>query len=191
MNRSFTENSRRIKDAVKIEDYLKTLGIEISYGNRCDCVICKGRKGKMAIDKEKQKVTCFGGCIKYGDIIDLHAILNNLNHIESLNDLIKIYSIDRAFSNNYKPIAEEEREFKAKAKGHLDTCIDELDKISLLKYELLEQFQCIEYCYYLKDTINEKKDDLSYNKYNKEEIRHLYKKTVNFINKIKLLERNN
>ena len=189
MNKTFTENSRRIKDLIRIEDYISSLGIQIK-GNRCDCPICGGRKGKMAINTEKQKITCFGGCIRWGDIIDLHGILNNLNDIESLNDLIKIYSVNRVMPNNYKPIDEVELVFKMKANEHIDKCLNELDKISLLKYELLEQLQVVDYCFYLKDVLNAKKEDLRYNRYNKDEIRHFYKKSINFINKIKIIERN-
>lgn len=189
MNKTFTENSRRIKELVPIENYLSSLGVKIGYGNRCDCPICKGRKGKMGINIEKQKVTCFGGCIRWGDIIDLHSILNNMNDIEALNDLIKIYSINRALPNSYKPVGKEKAQFKAKASEHLDKCLDELDKISLLKYDLLEQLEVVDYCFYLKDEVNAKKEELRYNKYNKDEIRHIYKKAINFINKIKNIER--
>lgn len=190
MNRTFTENSRRIKDLVKIQDYISSLGIQIGYGNRCECPICRGRKGKMAINTEKQKVTCFGGCIRWGDIIDLHGILNNMNDIESLNDLIKIYSVNRVLPSSYKPVEDGELAFKAKANEHIDKCLDELDKISILKYDLLEQLQVVDYCFYLKDELNAKKEELRYNKYNKDEIRQIYKKSINFINKIKIIERN-
>lgn len=189
MNKTFTENSRRIKELVSIENYLSSLGVKISYGNRCDCPICKGRKGKMGINIEKQKVTCFGGCIRWGDIIDLHGILNNMNDIEALNDLIKIYSINRVLPNSYKPVEEGELQFKSKAMEHIDKCLEELDKISLLQFDLLSDTNSVDYCFYLKDILNAKKEDLSYNKYNKDEIRHFYKKAINFINKIKYIER--
>ena len=189
MNKTFTENSKRIKELISIKQYIESLGIKVGYGNRCDCPICQGRKGKIAINEDKGKVTCFGGCIRWGDIIDLHGILNNLNDIESLNDLIKIYSVNRVMPDNYKPIEEGEAQFKAKANEHIDKCLDELDKISLLKYELLEQIEGVDYCFYLKDVLNAKKEDLSYNKYNKDEIRHFYKKAKNFINQIKNIER--
>ena len=190
MNKTFTENSRRIKELVPIKNYIESLGIKVGYGNRCDCPICRGRKGKMAINEAKGKVTCFGGCIRWGDIIDLHAILNNMNDIEALNDLIKIYSVNRVLPGSYKPIEEGELAFKTKAIEHIDKCLSELDKISLLNYELLEEIQCVDYCFYLKEVLDAKKQDLSYNKYNKDEIRHFYKKAMNFINKIKYIERN-
>lgn len=189
MTKTFTENSRRIKELVPIKSYIEALGIKVGYGNRCDCPICKGRKGKMAINEDKCKVTCFGGCIVWGDIIDLHSILNNMNHIEALNDLIKIYSINRVLPNSYKPIEEEELQFKMNASKHIDKCLDELDKISLLQFDLLNDINCVDYCFHLKDILNAKKEDLSYNKYNKDEIRYFYKKAINFINKIKNIER--
>lgn len=187
MNKTFTENARRIRELVPIDSYLGSLGISIR-NNRCDCPICRGKKGKMAINREKGKVTCFAGCIRWGDIIDLHGILNNLNDVESLNDLIKIYSVNRALPNNYKPIDKQELEFKNNALKYLDKCLYELDKISLLKYEILESTGTTDYCYNLKDLINAKKDEISYNKYNKHEIRDLYKKSMNFINKINLIK---
>lgn len=186
-NMTFTENAKRIKNTVRIEDYISSLGIDINYEkNRCECPVCRGRKkDKMILNLNTQRVTCFAGCIKAGDIIELHAVINNLNNFEALNDLIKIYSIERVKLNNYKPVEKSEFLFKYKASEYLDKCLYELDKISFLKYELLEQFECVDYCYWLKDELNAKKRDLSYNKYNKDEIRYLYKKTTNFINIIK------
>ena len=184
MNRTFTENSRRIKDLVRIEEYISALGIQIGYGNRCECPVCKGRKGKMAINTDAQKVTCFGGCIRWGDVIDLHGLLNNLNQIESLNDLIKTYSVKRVMANNYKPVEHGELAFKAKVNEHFDKCLSELEKIAFLKYEVLERTDSIDYCYSLRELINAKRQELRYNKYNKEELRGIYKNAINFINYI-------
>lgn len=185
-NTSFGENARMIKNMVSIEEYLGSIGLKV-IKSRTNCPICGGKThSKVAI--KNNRVTCFSGCFTNADIIELHSVINNINNIESLNDLIKKYNLFRVMPDGSKPVSKDEVEFKKKAAEHLNICLAELDKISLLKYEILEQYQCVEYCYYLKDTINEKKDDLSYNKYSKEEVRLLYKKSMNFINTMKLLE---
>lgn len=187
-NETFGENARRLKNKISIEDYLKSLGLNIKH-SRTRCPICRGSNTSKLLVKN-DRVTCFGGCVKSVDIIELHAILNNKNHIESLNDLIAIYSVNRIMPNNFKSIEPATIEFKKNALEYLNKCLNELDMISLLKYELLKQFESIDYCFYLKEKINNSVLCIKNNEYDERQIRNLYKEVMNFINKIKLIEQN-
>lgn len=187
MNRTFNENSSLIRNMVKLEDYFAFNNIK-KIGNRYECPFCKGIH--LSIYKATngiERAQCFSkGCI-HGDIIDFHSKLKNINHIESLNDLISIFSIKRVMPSNINTIKPVENDllFKENALKHLSLILDELDKIFFLECEKLIETNSLEICHELRQKLNEKILELKYNKYNKDELRNLYKISKQLINLIK------
>lgn len=187
MDRTFCENARRIKEKISMRDYLEFNGCTIR-NNRCSCPVCGGRDDAMQISGEK--ATCYkSGCIKKSDIIDLHMKLNNMNSIEALNDMIDQFNIER-YIGDYDPRKKnknnKDKEFKREAKKHLEIAHDKLYNIKILDYEILCELDKFDYCMELMNSIDAKKNDLMYNnKYNKEELRNLYKNAINLYKYIK------
>lgn len=184
MTLTFHENARRIKERISMKDYLEFNGC-IVKNNRCACPVCGG-KNSQTMQIQGEKATCYKtGCVKKSDIIDLHMKLKNMNNIEALNDLIHEFNIER-FTGNYDPRENQDKEFKREAKKYLEVAYDKLYEIKLLDYEVLCKVNKFDYCMELMNWIDAKKDDLMYNnKYNKEELRNLYKHAINLYKYIK------
>lgn len=184
MTLTFSENARRIKERISMKDYLEFNGC-IVKNNRCKCPICGG-DNNQTMQIQGDKATCYkSGCVRKSDIIDLHMKLNNMNNIEALNDLIKEFNIHR-FTGGYDPRQNQDKNFIIGAKKHLKIAHEKLYEIKLLQYELLCELDLYDYCEQLMNCIDAKNNELMYNyKYDKENIRNLYKNAMNFYNYVK------
>lgn len=184
MSLTFAENSRLIKEAKDIKSFLIESGSDIR-GNRAVCPICHDRKYTMAIDEATQKVTCYKGCTNQGrkqtaDIIDLYGLMNNRNSIESLNDLIKLYNINRYIGDYKGSKSKVNHEFKTNAKKHLTEMYEKLYSLKLLSYDKLMELEMYDICVDIIEDIEKYIERLDSNNFNENEGRHLYKKAKSF-----------
>ena len=184
MSLTFHENAKRIKDSISMKDYLEFQGCTIK-NNRCKCPAC-GSNNSQTLQVSGEKASCYkSGCVAKSDVIDLHMKIYNMNNIEALNDLISQFNIDR-FTGNYSPRENQDKEFKREAKKYLEIAHEKLYNVKLLDYEIISKLGKYEYCEELMNCIDAKKEDLMYNnRYDKKEIRNLYKYAINFYNYIK------
>lgn len=186
MNLTFTENSRLIKEAKDIKSFLEDNGSCVK-GKRAICPICKDKKYTMAIDEKTQRVSCYKGCTNQGrkqtaDIIDLYGLINNRNSIESLNELINLYNINRYIGDYKGAKSKINHEFKVNAQKHLMEMHEKLYTLKLLKYDLLESTNNYYKCVGLIEKIDLYIDKLKSNNFNEAEGRHIYKECLTFYN---------
>ena len=187
-NPTIAENLNRVKSSLSIRDFLIMQGFTFK-GNRTTCPYCN--KPNFTLMNNDSRYNCYN-CSSRGDILDLASYIYSLPPKYTINKLLELTGAKRYTGVfNIKSQQEQEQEKKEldfinKSKEALTTKKDKLDGLVMLNYELVKSYNniVVDDIYNLLYKVDEKLEQLKQFKYNKEELRQLYKYLIYYINLI-------
>jgi len=80
----------QLKQAVKITELAKQLGIELTRNNKALCIWHNEKTPSLSFNDEKGIYTCFGACQESGDIIALYMKVRQVEFSQAITELAEI-----------------------------------------------------------------------------------------------------